>query len=228
MTWSLESELCTAAEGATTLEDALRRLGVLGGEELLTGYQVLADWRRGGAETHIYRFAVFVEAGSRDLVLKAITPDPGAISVEMTLAALVERRAILSAHGIATPTLFYHGRGVILERWIPESLADAVDIAAGNRLQNLLAQVASYAAVLDRLGFAPIEPFEALRVEHESVYAIDLGQDLGPPGVTSDGHVVERALPSWLTTQKSLGEHDIAATLALARRYRDLSLDAIH
>ena len=36
---------------------------------------------------------------------------------------------------------------------------------------------------MDRLGFSPISAFNRLRTDGESVYIVDFGQDLGPPGV---------------------------------------------
>ena len=38
------------------------------------------------------------------------------------------------------------------------------------------------AALMDRHGFAPINPFGGLRTDGEKVYVVDFGQDLGPPG----------------------------------------------
>jgi len=229
MVWSLESELCATAPGANNLEDALRHLGILGTAEMLVRWTMIADWVRGGAETHIYRFAVFTRIERKDLVLKAITPDPGPVSVENTLSDLVERRALLNAHGIATPPLFYFGRGLVLERWIPESLVETLRVRneAATRGDGLLAQLAWYAAALDRLGFAPIDAFGDLRVEEGSLYAIDVGRDLGPPGVALDGRVADKALRNWLSQVCSVTPGAVDDTVALAVRVRALGGSAL-
>jgi hypothetical protein len=36
---------------------------------------------------------------------------------------------------------------------------------------------------MDRHGFLPVCAFNGLRTDGESVYVVDFGQDLGPPGV---------------------------------------------
>jgi hypothetical protein len=49
--------------------------------------------------------------------------------------------------------------------------------------KSLCDQVICYAAALEKHGFCPVSPFHALRTDGTHVFAVDFGQDLGPPGL---------------------------------------------
>jgi hypothetical protein len=52
---------------------------------------------------------------------------------------------------------------------------------------------------LERHGFSPLSPFHGLRTDGADVFAVDFGQDLGPPGVTSRrGRRLLREAIRWL------------------------------
>ena len=178
--WSLEKELCGLAK-VRSLPKALWRLGVIGEPSPDVILEEVQDWTRAGAETYIYRFRVVLGATAQDVLLKAIV----GFSLTQSLSGIaqdwVERRRLLDREGIRTPKLYCTGRALLMEQYVPYNLADFLreTPAAASRLDH---QVIRLAAVLDRLGFCPISLFHSLRTDGADVFAVDFGQDLGPPG----------------------------------------------
>ena len=198
--WSIAKELCMAS-GADSLEEALYRLGVLPRHERFRNYVVHQDWRRGGAETYIYHFEVIASSGrSVPLLLKAFTPSTIIGTIDEGLQQLIQRRRLLATNGIAVPVLYYVGRGVVLEQYIPFSLKERLELIARTEsmLFAVLVQLFDLAETLDELGFAPIAPFDDLRIDNDRVYVIDFGEDLGPPLAVTPGSVSEDSLIQWL------------------------------
>jgi hypothetical protein len=195
--WSLEKELCGLAK-VRSLPKALWRLGVIGEPSPDVILEEVQDWTRGGAETYIYRFRVVLGGTVHDVLLKAIV----GFSLTQSLTGIaqdwVERRRLLDREGIRTPKLYCAGRALLMEQYVPYNLADFLreTPAAASRLDH---QVIRLAAVLDRLGFCPISLFHSLRTDGADVFAVDFGQDLGPPapGPRRDGRMLREAL-SWL------------------------------
>ncbi|HEY7669392.1 MAG TPA: hypothetical protein VH852_02030 [Hyphomicrobium sp.] len=195
--WTLEKELCGLADAAH-VRDALCRLGILEAPSPEPMIEEVHGWMRGGAETFIYRFRVAQNDAVHDVLLKAVV----AFSTAKSLAALgeewVERRRLLDQEGIRTPRLYHAGRALVVEEFIPEGLSSYLR-RRPTEGTHLFDQVIRYAAALEKHGFCPIEPFHGLRTDGVDVFAVDFGQDLGPPGVASKrGRRLLREAIKWL------------------------------
>ncbi len=181
VSWTLEKELRGLVDARSTGE-ALWRLGLAEHPGCACRLEETHGWRRGGGETYLYRFKVIGAGRVHDVVLKAVT----AFSTSRTLNQLaddwVERRRLLAEEGISTPTLYFAGRALLVEEHVGEKLGAWLQRNPRESIP-LTDQVFRLAAVMDRHGFAPLGTFGGLRTDGESVYVVDFGQDLGPPGV---------------------------------------------
>lgn len=178
--WTLEGELQKVAQ-VNGIAGALHKLGLLNHIEstfLLLGGD--GKWVRGGAENYIFRFKV-EEVGERpkDVIIKACVAYSPGTGLGDILHQCIQRRRLLKANGVQTPHLYGYGDGVIIEEYIEHSLCEVIKMASSNR-NDLVRELAIYAAVLSKLGFAPIGPFQDLRSRGRDVVAIDFGEDLGP------------------------------------------------
>ncbi len=195
--WSLEKELCGLAK-VRSAPKALWRLGVIGEPSPDVIIEEVQDWTRGGAETYIYRFRVVQRATVHDVLLKAIVGFSMARSLTEIADDWVVRRQLLNRQGIRTPTLYCAGRALLMEQFVPYNLADFLreTSVTTSHLNN---QVIHLAAVLDKLGFCPISLFHSLRTDGADVFAVDFGQDLGPPapGSRRDGRMLRETM-QWL------------------------------
>lgn len=195
--WSIEKELCALAQ-CDDLQGSLHHLGLLEPTEQLGSITVDHDWRRGGAETHIYSFsASTTEGATRRFIIKAHTPTPAGVSLEASFQEQLKRRRLLADAGVSTPRLYGAGGGVVVEDWIPFELRGNWGRLAKTpqSLENSLTQLFVFAIALDEFGFAPVSPFCDIRVDHSSrIYAIDFGQDLGPAHVQPNRRENEREL----------------------------------
>jgi len=212
VSWTLEKELCGLVDASTTAE-ALWRLGLASDPDDPPRLEETHGWRRGGAETYLYRFKVIGAAQEHDVLLKAVT----AFSTARTLSELAEewvcRRRLLAAGGVCTPKCYFSGRALLLEQYVEEKLAPCLRRQPANSME-LTDQVFALAAVMDRLGFAPLSAFNRLRTDGESVYIVDFGQDLGPPGVKRRrGKGLLSEAKNWLT---SVGNQVVDPTRAEA------------
>ena len=180
--WSIERELMNLV-GEESLEAALLRLGLLKEDSTDVVIEGDREWRRGGAETYIYRFQLVSKTGVRHLIMKAAVPFSLAQPLEEVVAGWLARRHLLKAEGVAVPQLFCSGKGLILEELIHATLVDELRYKPK---QDLVDQVVSYAGILSKLRFSPVEAFDDLRTDGRSVFVIDFGQDLGPPGVAPE------------------------------------------
>ena len=181
VSWTLEKELRGLVNASTTGE-ALCRLGLASDPDDPPRLEEIHPWRRGGAETYLYRFKVIGSAHEHSVLLKAVT----AFSTARTLSKLTEewvcRRRLLTADGICTPKCYFSGRALLVEQYIEKKLALWLRLQPANSVE-LTDQVFALAGVMDRLGFSPVSAFDRLRTDGENVYIVDFGQDLGPPGI---------------------------------------------
>lgn len=195
--WTLEKELC-GLTGAPSLHEALCSLGIVETPVPEPVIEEVHDWKRGGGETYIYRFRVIQDDAEQDVLLKAIV----AFSISSSLTQLaderVERRRLLQDEGIATPHLYGAERALVVEQFIPQRLSGFLRRGPA-QTTHLFDQVFRYAATLEKHGFCPVSPFHGLRTDGTNVFAVDFGQDLGPPGLTSrrGGRLLREAI-SWL------------------------------
>jgi hypothetical protein len=198
VSWTLEKELRGLVDASTTGE-ALYRLGLASDPDDPPRLEETHAWRRGGAETYLYRFKVIGAAQEHHVLLKAVT----AFSTTRTLSELAEewtcRRRLLAAGGVCTPKCYFSGRALLVEQYVEEKLAHWLRRQPANS-RDLTNQVFALAGVMDRHGFAPVSAFNSLRTDGESVYIVDFGQDLGPPGVKRRrGKGLLSAAKHWLT-----------------------------
>jgi hypothetical protein len=214
--WSVEKELCGLARVRTPAK-ALWRLGVIGEPSPEVTITEVEDWTRAGAETYIYRFRVTLGPAVRDVLLKAVVGFRAAGSVSDVAKEWVARRRLLEAEGVPAPTLYCAKRALLMEQFIPHNLAEHLS-ATSPAPGRLADRVIEIAAALDRLGFSPLSPFHSLRTEGTEVFAVDFGQDLGPPAVRAgpDGRLLGEAV-RWLARCGQRVDGDRA--VALYARY---------
>jgi hypothetical protein len=181
--------------------EALCRLGIIKGPESKPQIEELHGWVRGGAETFIYRFRVAERDAVHDIMLKAIVAFSTARSLEELGKEWLTRRHLLEAEGVRTPQLYYMGRALVIEEFIPEGLACHLR-SRPSRSRHLEDQVIHYAAALQKHGFCPLSPFHGLRTDGRNVFAVDFGQDLGPPGLSARprGRRLLREAIEWLNS----------------------------
>jgi hypothetical protein len=220
--WTLEQELCSLT-GTSAVGEALARLGIVGEATPEPRLEEVQGWMRSGGETYIYRFRVITVDGVHELLLKAIV----AFSLTCSLSEIgnewVRRRRLLEQAGIRPPALYHAGRALLLEKYVPEKLSTFLN--SGPAEARLLSdQVIRYAAVLEKHGFRPLSPFHSLRTDGANVFAVDFGQDLGPPGLASKpGRRLLREAINWLRSagKQSIDERHAAALYTLYTEDKD-------
>jgi len=196
--WTLEKELCGLA-GTGSAVEALVSLGLVDEDSRQPRLEEVHGWIRGGAETFIYRFRVVDDLATRDVVLKAVVAFSMAKSLTQLGGEWLERRRLLEQDGIRTPRLYHAGRALIVEEFIPERLSSCLERKPAQALQ-LADQVIQYAAALEKHAFRPVAPFHGLRTNGSDVFAVDFGQDLGPPGLAARrGRRLLREAIRWLS-----------------------------
>ncbi len=184
-------------------------------------------WKRGGAETFIYRFRVLEPDAVHDVLLKAIVAFSTARSLSELGEEWVRRRRLLEHDGIATPRLYQAGRALVVEQFIPEGLSSFLRRRPAEAT-HLVDQVFRYAATLEKHGFCPISPFHGLRTNGTDVFAVDFGQDLGPPGITSRrGRRLLREAIKWLSTSTSQAIDESRAAAVYAFHAADVKSGGI-
>ena len=188
--WSLEKELARLT-GVSNLEDALRALHIIPDDVCgPISVQRDQDWKRGGAETYLYRFWISASPTfERGVVLKACTPSFGGAKPEVVLSQWIERRNLIRQCGGITPILYAEGNGIIVEELLPYSLKQAVLAASTAEKSSLLMGVADYFSILLSQGFTPIAPNRDLFSHGLDVVPVDFGQDLGNPRQSVDAGV---------------------------------------
>jgi nucleoside-diphosphate kinase len=80
--------------------------------------------------------------------------------------------------GVHTPTEYGPSGGVIYQVYVP----DVVNQEAISRNSLLLGELCHIAAVLDWIGWQPLDFLRDLRADAMHVYYVDVGEDLGDPG----------------------------------------------
>lgn len=199
--WTLEKELCGLAK-TRSAHEALWRLGIIGEPVPEPVFEEVQAWTRDGAETFTYRFRVLSPGPAKDVLLKAIVAFSTARSLTEISHEWVFRRQLLERSGIHTSQL-YHAQGALLvEQFIPDKLSEF--LRRGPQVpKSLIDQVIQFAATLESCGFCPVAPFHGLRTDGENVFAVDFGQDLGPPAMTAkrDGRLLREAI-RWLNSNR--------------------------
>jgi hypothetical protein len=212
--WTLEKELCGLADAACVV-DALVRLGIIETPAPEPEVEEVHGWMRGGSETYIYRFRVH-HHDVHDVLLKAIVAFSTAKSLSEIGDEWVQRRQLLEQDGIHTPRLYHAGRALVVEQFIPEGLGSFLRRGAPDTT-HLFDQVMRYAATLEKHRFCPLEPFHGLRTNGTDVFAVDFGQDLGPPGLApKPGRRLLRDAIKWLNSASSQAIDESRATAIFA------------
>ena len=168
-------------------------MGILSSIDEQFSIVTIADWERSGAETYSYIFDV-VSAVRTRLILKACVALAVGRSLDTVVEEWVKRRSLLQSHKVATPKLFGHCQGTILEEFVFYDINDVLRRSAKPEL--IASGLGHLAAVLVSLGFHPIQPFHDLRSRGLDVVVIDFGEDLGPPGGSLTSVDVDRLLRS--------------------------------
>jgi hypothetical protein len=199
--WTLEKELCGLAKTRSPHE-ALWRLGIISDPVSEAVFEEMQGWTREGAETFTYRFRVLSPGPPKDVLLKAIVAFSTARSLTEISHEWVLRRQLLEQGGIRTPTLYRAQGAVLVEQFIPHKLSEFLRHGPLPQ-KGLVDQVIQFAATLESCGFCPVAPFHGLRTDGENVFAVDFGQDLGPPAVTAkhDGRLLKESI-RWLNDNR--------------------------
>ncbi len=202
---SFEKNLCELARVAS-VGDALSRMGLIGKPSSDVVLEEVQGWMPGGAETYIYRFRVLSRDQCTDVIAKAVVAFSMAKSLSELGSEWVRRRRLLEYDGIRTPKLYFAGNAMLIEEFIPYKLSGFLGTTSKQR-DHLSAQVIQLAAVLENNGFRPISAFGDLRTDGEDVFAVDFGEDLGPPAVAKkhDNRLLREAI-GWLN--KNRGKSD--------------------
>jgi hypothetical protein len=218
--WTLESELRRLAH-VDDVESALKALNVARFSDAVTLIRPRGQWERRGAETYAYEFDVELNSTTIvPLILKAFVGMPSGVSLEDTVASMMERREDLSSRGVPTPTLYYWGQGVWLEQRLPLTLSDyfAREGGGGVARQQLCVDVFLIALAVEAGGYLPITIFGDLMTDGQRVFMVDFGEDLGPPHVGRQDGVQVSLASRWLAELDVLGlEDDRTTALARAR-----------
>lgn len=225
--WTLEKELCGLV-GAAGAGEALFRLGILAEAERAPLIEEVHAWTRGGAETFIYRFRVDCQDCVHDVMLKAIVAFSTARSLSELGDEWVARRRLLEAEGVRTPRLYHVGQGLVVEEFIAEDLSGYLR-SHRSKARHLHDQVIHYAATLQKHGFCPLSPFHGLRTDGRDVYAIDFGQDLGPPGLSvrrRGRHLLREAI-KWLNSAGSRSIDEVRAAAVFAFHAADAKSEGL-
>src|SRR5262245_44475382 len=120
--WSLEKELCGLARTRSAGE-ALRRLGIVDGSSCDAQLEEVEGWTCVG-ESYTYRFRVLLPHASDEVLLKAIIAFSMARSLTELANEWVLRRRLLEGEGVLTSQLYYAGRALFVEKFVPFSLSD--------------------------------------------------------------------------------------------------------
>jgi hypothetical protein len=209
------------------VRDALLSLGIIEAQSPEPVIEEVHGWMRGGAETFIYRFRVVQDDDEHDVLLKAIVAFSTAKSLTELGGEWVERRRLLQHEGIATPHLYYAGRALVVEQFIPEGLSGFLRRRPAEAT-HLFDQVIRYAATLEKHGFCPLAPFHGLRTNGTDVFAVDFGQDLGPPGLSARrGRRLLREAIKWLSKASSQSIDETRATAMFAFHVADAKSEGI-
>ncbi|HXD31602.1 MAG TPA: hypothetical protein VN643_10820 [Pyrinomonadaceae bacterium] len=174
---SIENEICTLT-GANDVNESLFEMGLLRRIDEPFSLVTISEWWRSGAETYSYIFDVKGDT-TRRVILKACVALVFGRSIDTVLDEWLKRRSMLESLDVATPTLFGHGNGTILEEYIFLGLDDA--FRRSSEPEALASALGHVAAVFVYLGFRPNQPFHDMRSRGSDVVVIDFGEDLGSP-----------------------------------------------
>ena len=201
----VEKTLCDLA-GAKTVRDALTRMGLINRPLAEVMVEEVQGWRPGGAETFIYRFRIVTAEQNKDVIVKAVVAFSPATSLSQLTSEWIRRRRHLESGGICTPELHFSAGAYLIEDFIPYKLSDFLRSTLKER-RSICSQVLQFAEVLEKEGFRPIGAFDDLRTDGVNVFAVDFGEDLGPPGVAArrDGQLLDDAI-DWLNDNRGPGD----------------------
>ena len=199
--WSVGEEISLLLQ-ITDPTDAMRELVVRSGLDINVSWQLHTDaiWVRRGAETYIlYLDLVAPSAERHALILKAAVP----LSFGQSLASHVDewfhRRSLLSPY-VNVPQV--HGRNSAT--WLEDVVGVPLEQSLSNTepSSSILNSLAEFAGALAGFEFAPTDPFRDLRLAGDQLFAIDFGEDLGPPasGISTDA--IGKALENLLKEHK--------------------------
>lgn len=170
----IEKELMTLS-GESSLSLACQKLGLASPTNTLEIVDAL-PWYRAGAETYMSPFTLCVgKESSFRLAFKAcVAAGP---PIEQTLAQWVERRHVLSAHGLGTPKFYGANNGVLLEEFLPYACSE--QLRGGDRLDIFLGNLGKFYAKVGALGFMPVALLHNLFGHGNDIVNVDFGVDLG-------------------------------------------------
>jgi hypothetical protein len=198
--WNLSEELLSLTH-SISVSEALRTLGILQPNADVAAVTTVQDWHQSGAESFLYTFDVHSSDGAvTRLVFKAYAPFFSAIDLSSKVGDLLERRRLLGSYGISVPRLYAVKDAVVLEEFIPFSLPEWFADSPRSQREKMTVELRRLADVLDRLGFAPVDPYSDLRTDGSNLYVTDFGEDLGPPFLRVDLGYNRTKLLKWLST----------------------------
>lgn len=182
----LEAAGANAVDGGeAALELGGRRLNLVSPEEGFIGVEDGSDWSRGGAESYCCSgIIVYTDIDgsrlSRRVFAKAYAGFTIGISVEERVATWQERAAVLSGAGISVCVIYSAFKGVLLEEFVPWTLAEYLEVRQDIDSWRQMAQrLARLAQDLDGLRVHPVALVPDLRTDGSRICVVDFGEDLG-------------------------------------------------
>jgi hypothetical protein len=182
--WSVALELCRLSQRDTLLE-AVRSLGILTDVFSEPHIREVTAWRRAGAETYLYIFALLHGGLERKFTLKAMVAPTPASPPEQQLEIWCARRARLKAFEVPVPRLYAAAHGVLLEDYIQDSAIEILQREPHIR-RDLIAGLERLSDNVDRAGFQPRSILPETRWDGADFVWVDFGEDLGHFGASSD------------------------------------------
>ena len=180
--WTLEKEICEIAK-KNDIINALHHLGLLTCLTCEFDLLIEEDWKRGGAETYIYRFLVKQkDQAPQHYIVKACVSFHPSRTLSEIIDDWISKRILLEDYAVSAPKLVGKGSGLLIEEYIEYNFSEAIKNAhkkPTKSFDQLLIQLSNYAAAIYKLGFSYVEPYNDLRSRGEDLVAIDFGQDLG-------------------------------------------------
>ncbi|MGW3993937.1 hypothetical protein ACWEF6_10660 [Amycolatopsis sp. NPDC004772] len=158
------------------------------------------EWARRGGESYTYAFDVLGAGQARSYLLKALVPTVGTQTVQAATGLYLQHHEYVRASGVQVPNVYAVLNGTLLIDYIPDVAVEQLrSLKRVDQLQYelLVGQVRSIIERIYALGFRPIFGWSDFRVDHGSVYLVDLGVDLGSQNGEAgkfDSHECERAL----------------------------------
>lgn len=196
--WNIEEEL-TSLTDADSTEQAIYRLGINVDLSKELAINEIRDWYRSGAETYLYTFSIKSGGTTIPLVIKACISGIGTESINKTVLDWIAKRREASLSDIETPRLYYGGKGVIIEEYIPKTLTESISQGLVSR-HDVCAFAEKTKLFCAKHGLNPLRILTDLRSRGSDIVMVDFGWDLGNIGSVFNEASFDQTIEKELTS----------------------------